>query len=166
MTSIFEHPFSELILPFILIFVMVFAILQKSKLLGEGKKQVDALVALAIGLILIITPPARIFIVKFVPWLAVALAVMLVFLVLYGFVAEEKWKSQKWVLIVFGILAGLFVIIIAIYASGYWDTLRGWFSGAFDSSLVMNIVLIAIVIAVVLIAVLTAKNGGSTEKKG
>jgi hypothetical protein len=52
--NFFLYPiFREAILPFILVFTLVFAILQKTKLLGDGKKQIDAIVSLVIGLILI-----------------------------------------------------------------------------------------------------------------
>ena len=44
---------SEAVLPFILIFTVVFAILQKSSILGKDKKQIDAMVALVFGLITI-----------------------------------------------------------------------------------------------------------------
>lgn len=164
MTSILDFPIlKDVILPFILVFVLIFAILQKSKLLGEGKARIDALVSLAISLILIITPPARIFIVTLVPWLAVGLAVMLVFLLLYGFVAEEGWKNQKWVKIVFGILAGIFVIGIVIYAGGFWSDLESFFSGGFNGSLGMNIFLIVIIAAVVILAIVGAKKSKSDK---
>ena len=39
--------FTRFAWPFLLVFFIVFAILEKTKLLGEGKKQVNALVALA-----------------------------------------------------------------------------------------------------------------------
>ena len=44
---IFDNPFfTEMLLPFLLVFVVVFAILQKTKILGEEKAQIDAIVAL------------------------------------------------------------------------------------------------------------------------
>ena len=45
--------FVEVILPFVLVFTLVFAVLQKTEILGKGKRQIDVLVALAIGLITI-----------------------------------------------------------------------------------------------------------------
>jgi len=115
---IFTNPiFSEMILPFLLVFVLVFAILQKSKILGEDKAQVDALISLVIGLILITVPFARDVVVNLMPWLAIGLAVMLVFMLLYGFVAGESASGQKWQKIVFGIIIGVFVTGIVSYES-------------------------------------------------
>ena len=76
---IFDNPFfTEMLLPFLLVFVVVFAILQKSKVLANT--QVDAIVGLVIGLILIGVPGPRDIVVGIMPWLAVGIAVILVFL--------------------------------------------------------------------------------------
>ena len=52
--TIFQHfIFQEFILPFLLVFTIVFAVLEKTKLLGDGKKQLDAIVAFVVGLIFV-----------------------------------------------------------------------------------------------------------------
>jgi len=71
----------EIIPAFLLIFVLIFAILQKSKILGSDKKQIDALIALAIALIFITVPVTRGIVVNLMPWLAVGVTVILVFLI-------------------------------------------------------------------------------------
>ena len=43
----------EVLLPFLLVFTVVFAILQKTSILGKGKKQIDAIVSLVVGLIVV-----------------------------------------------------------------------------------------------------------------
>lgn len=154
--------FTEGILPFLLVFVVTFAILQKSKILGEGKNQLDALTALVIALLLIALPAPRDFIVSFMPWVAVAIAVILVFLILYGFVAGDLsgTNAKPWMKVTFGILAGLFTIGVIIYVGGFWPTIQGWFSGGFgDSSFWMNAVVIILVIALMAFAVLGSKGG-------
>ncbi|HLD18396.1 MAG TPA: hypothetical protein VJB90_00090, partial [Candidatus Nanoarchaeia archaeon] len=42
------------LIPFILIFVIVFATLEKAQIFGVGKKNINAIVALAIGLMVVI----------------------------------------------------------------------------------------------------------------
>ena len=50
--TIISHPiFVGTILPFVLVFTIVFAVLQKSKIFGDDKKQIDSIVALVFGLI-------------------------------------------------------------------------------------------------------------------
>jgi hypothetical protein len=161
MAFILDYPLiGQYIVPFVLVFVLIFAILQKSKILGDGKSQMDALISLVIALILIITPPARDFIVKLMPWLAVGLSVMLVFLILYGAVAGESWASAKWVKIVFGILSGIFVIVIVLWAAGVLNQVGDFFSNGLNGTW-MNIILVVIIIGVVVFVALSGKNGSS-----
>jgi hypothetical protein len=44
----------DVLLPFILVFTIVFATLQKTKILGEGKKQFNVMIALVMGLAVVI----------------------------------------------------------------------------------------------------------------
>ena len=45
--------FTRFILPFFLVFFVLFAILEKTKLFGEGKKQVNAMISFVAGLIFV-----------------------------------------------------------------------------------------------------------------
>jgi len=156
---IIDHPiFTEILLPFLLVFVLIFAILQKTKILGDDKKQIDALISLAVGLILIGFKTPREFIVNLMPWLAVGAAVILVFLILYGFVAGDLSGKNipSWMKIVFGILAGLFTIGVVIYVGGFWDNISHYFSGG--DSIWMELILLVIIVGAILIVVLTGKK--------
>ena len=46
--TIFSSALGQTVLVFILVFTLVFAVLQKSKILGDSRKQTDALIALAV----------------------------------------------------------------------------------------------------------------------
>ena len=150
--------FTEMLLPFLLVFVVVFAILQKSKILGEGKAQIDAMVALVIGLLLIGIRQPREIIVGIMPWMAVGIAVILVFLILYGFVAGDLSKAPDWMKITFGILAGLFTLAVVLYISGFGSIIMGWLSGSGGSDIWMNVLMIILVIGAVLVAVMSGKR--------
>jgi len=156
---IFDNPFfTEMLLPFLLVFVVVFAILQKSKILGEGKAQIDAIVGLVIGLILIGVPGPRDIIVGLMPWMAVGVAVILVFLILYGFVAGDLSKAPDWMKITFGILAGLFTLGVVLYISGFGKILIDWISGSGNSDIWMNVLMIVLVIAAMAVAIVSGKK--------
>ena len=164
MASIFASAFFiEMLLPFLLIFVLVFAILQKSKILGEGKAQMDALIAFVIGLILIAFEGPRDIIVGIMPWLAVGVAVILVFLILYGFVAGDLSEVQPWMKVVFGILAGLFTIGVVVYVTGLRSIITGWFS-AVNSDIWMSVVMLVIIGGAIAVAVTSGKRGGSSSR--
>lgn len=150
--------FTEMLLPFLLVFVVVFAILQKSKILGNGKAQVDSLVAMVIGLILIGVEQPREIIVSLMPWMAVGVAVILVFLILYGFVAGDLSSSPKWMKITFGILAGLFTIGVVLYVSGFGSVISGWFSNSGSGDIWMNVLIVLLVIGAMVVAVVSGKK--------
>ncbi|MFH0711620.1 MAG: hypothetical protein V1889_00675 [archaeon] len=161
---IFDSPFfTEMLLPFLLVFVVVFAILQKSKILGEGKAQIDAMVALVIGLILIGVPGPREIVVGIMPWLAVGVAVILVFMILYGFVAGDLSKAPNWMKISFGILAGLFTLGVVLYITGLWGIIEGWFSGGESSDIWMNVLMVVLIIGAMAVAVFGGKRRGNSS---
>lgn len=156
---IFDNPFfTEMLLPFLLVFVVVFAILQKSKILGEEKDQIDAIVALVIGLILIGVPQPRDIIVGIMPWMAVGVAVILVFLILYGFVAGDLSgkETPDWMKIIFGILAGLFTLAVILYISGLGQILLDWMSGSSETW--TGILMIVLVLGAMAVAIWGGKK--------
>ena len=152
--------FLSYLLPFALIFTLVFAILQKTKLLGDDKKQIDAIVGLIIGLILIAFGPARDIVVKLQVFLAVFVAILLVFMLLYGFVSGKKdgdilgkgWKYTFYAIITISLVIALIVI------TGYWQTVQDFlFHSEGGSQLWIN-GLIILVIGGALVAVLVGKD--------
>ena len=151
---IFDSPFfTEMLLPFLLVFVVVFAILQKSKILGEGKAQVDAIVGLVVGLILIGVPGPRDILVGIMPWMAVGVAVILVFMILYGFVVGDlsKLGEETGVKIGMGVLAGVFTIGVVLFVSGLHEKIWDSFGGSGD--VWMNVVMVVLVLGVMAVAV-------------
>ena len=158
----------QIIYPFLLVFVLLFAILQKSKILGEGKSQIDAMVALVIALIVVAVGWATDVITKMMPFLAIAVVVMLVFLIIYGFVAsgKEGFEIPDNLKIGAGILAAIVVIIALLVATGQWDKVyNSLFKGGEISDLWSNIILILVIIAAVLVVLFSGRKRKGGEKK-
>ena len=156
--------FINIILPFLLIFVVVFAILQKTRILGEGKKQIDAIVALVIGLIVISFGYATGVIVSLIPFLAVSAIIILVFLILYSMVFQgDDFKINKPVQVALGILITIGVVVSVLVATGFWEVLIDmiFYSGD-NSALLANVVIFVTIIVAVAVAVLP---GGKSNKK-
>jgi len=166
MDNIFTNVFfTEMLLPFLLVFVVVFAILRKSKILGgEEAIQIDAIVGLVVGLILIGVPGPRDIIVGLMPWMAVGIAIILVFMILYGFVAGDlsSEKMPKGLRIGFGVLAGIFTVGVVLYVTGWGDLV--WDSFEVNSDIWMNVVMIALVLGAVAVAVFGGKGGDKPTK--
>ncbi len=152
----------RIIYPFLLVFTLVFAILQKSKILGEDKRQIDALVALAVALIVVAFSWATNIIAGLMPFLAVSVVILLVFMILYGFVAsdmKEGLKLPKQLQYGIGILAGLALIIAVIVATGQWDKVyNALFGGGSFTNLASNILMIAIIIGALAVVIFGARK--------
>ena len=138
---------AEGVLPFILVFTIVFAVLQKTKILGDGKKQIDALVGIVFGLITITVARAVGIINQLLPFLAVAIVMILVFLILVGIFYQEKFELHKNYKNLLMVLSFIAVVIAGLVFTGAWDYLASKFAGPDSSSLITNVVFIVIIVA-------------------
>ena len=148
---------TKFILPFLLIWTVVFAILQKTKILGENK-QVDSIIAVVVAFIFISVLQPKEIVSNMILFLTVALIVMFVGLLLWGFVSGKEMKadilSAGWAKWVFGIVIVVGVIIALIYSAGIDNTLitllfqQSW-SGTFWTNAIF-IVVVAAALALVL----------------
>lgn len=162
--TLFNSPLGQTVLVFVLVFVGIFAILQKSKIFGEGKKQIDALVAVAMALIVASVGYAIDLISNLVPVMAVALVVILVFMILFGAVHEKELKLTDGVRTAFGVAIFILVVIAVLYFTPAWDYILDVVSGGEGSSILMNIVFIAVVVGAI-VAVLKGTKSGSEKPK-
>lgn len=152
--TIFNTPlFNEIIFPFLLVFVLVFAILDKTKILGEGKRQINAIVSLVIALIFVSFTNAVGIVVKLMPFLAVVLVIILVFYLMMGFVWNEKegFNVPRGVKIAGAIIVFIALIIAVLIVTDYWSRIVDILTngGTLTSTIVM-IVIIAVALAIVL----------------
>ena len=163
---IFISPFFvDYILPFVLVFTLVFAILQRTKLLGNDVKQINAIVGLVVGLILISFPFARDIINQLMPFLAVVLVIFLVFILSYGFFskknnAEDDFLPGK-LKTFFAILLGIGLVIFILVITGVWQNIPGMLSINLPKDFWLN-ALLFLVIVIAIVAVLKNKKDNPT----
>jgi len=167
--TILSHPiFVETILPFLLVFSIVFAVLQKSKIFGKNKKQVDAIVALVAGLLVISFGQAVGIILQLTVFLAVALVIILVILLLLGSFSEEGNLFgdvlNKPVKIILTIAAILAVVIAVVYITGFWQFLFDWVYIGTDSTTFINVLFAVVIAAAIVAVILGGKSSGSEDK--
>lgn len=164
--TIFSSPiFFQTILPFLLIFALVFAILEKSKILGENKHQVNAVVSIVIGLIVISFGYAVYMINSLLPFMAVGLVIILVFMIMVGalYVGGEEFKLAKGVkYAVMGIIAAA-VVVAVLYFAGAWDYLYRVVTGGETGTTILTNVIFVVLIAAAIVAVLV--GGGKAKDK-
>ena len=116
------------VLPFLLIFALVYGILEKSGVLGENKG-VHAIIAVALGLLSLVGDFLPTFFKSFAPYLGMGVSVLLGAIILLGLF--ETGKDDKKIIpkVLFGIGALIFVIVVIAtfqnYNYGYanlWDS--------------------------------------------
>lgn len=121
--TILSHPiFANFALPFLLIFFIIFAVLEKTKLLGDGKTQLNALTAFVIGLIFVGAVFPKQVVSNMILFLTVSIVVVFVTLLIWGFITGGDLKGAivsnnglKWVI---GIVLVIVVVIAVLWASG------------------------------------------------
>jgi hypothetical protein len=153
--------FLEIILPFVLLFTILFALLQKSQILGKDKRQIDAIVSLVLGLIVVSFANAVGIITSLVPFLAVAVVIILVFLILWSMVfqGDEPFKVNKGLKVALGILIGVAVVVAVLIATGAWDYIKyEWIYAGDNSALFTNVIFLVIVVVAIAIVVWPGKK--------
>jgi len=157
LNTLSEAGFFSYVLPFLLIFALVYAILSRIKIFEENKK-VNGVIALAVGLLALQFETVPIFFSEVFPRLGVGLAIILVILILLGlFLPDEK---QPWVhYSLFGLVA--VIVGIIIYKSlGVLGTDFTWSFSNFFSR--YGPLLIAVIFIVVVVGVIM--NAGNPKK--
>lgn len=124
------------LLPFLLIFAIIFGILQKMNLFGDTSKAVNGIIALAVGLMSLQFGFVSIFFAEIFPKLGMGLAVILLALILLGLFTDSNQT---------GIMFGLGGIILAVILWNTFDfggtSFWYWFSGDWISIIAVIVVL-------------------------
>lgn len=152
------------IYPFFLIFFVVFAVLDKSNILGKEKKQLNAMVAGVIALIFVGALFDKVNILQnLILFLTISLVIIFVVMLLWGFVASDDKGLQlapglKNALIA---IIGIAVVVAVFWALGVGQSFFDWlFESSWSDTFWTNAVFL-IVIAAALAVVL--KAGGSSK---
>lgn len=156
--TILQHwIFTKFAFPFFLVFFIVFAILEKTKVLGD-KKQINALISLVIGLIFVSVVSQTEVVNNMVLFLTIAIITMFVGLILWGFVSGKAEISSKPVKIFFGIVIVIAVIIAIIWATGFYPLLESLFKQDWSQTFWTNLLFIVVIgVAVALVLKNTKK---------
>jgi hypothetical protein len=175
MATIFQSDLlTNFLYPFLLIFFIVFAILEKTKILGDDKKSINAVVSLVIGLIFVGAVFPKIIVENMVLFMTVGLVIIFVVLLLWGFITGEtpnagpKWKKfYAW-------LVGIAVVVAVIWASGiggaFISGLQSVLTFLFDSkwsgTFWSNFLFVALIAGAIAIVLKKAPSSGSSGSSG
>lgn len=127
---------TDFVYPFLLVFFIVFAALEKSKILGgDDKRQLNAMVAFVIGLIFVGAIFPKIIVGNMILFLSVSMVVVFVFLLLWGFVMGENIKmDSKPLKYLSGALIVIAVVLAALWATGSWGIFTDFYNFLFHQT--------------------------------
>jgi hypothetical protein len=148
----------EYVLPFLLIFAVIYGILIKSNVLGDSKG-VNMVISLAIALIAVASLDLRNFFSILFPYTGVGVAILLVLLILTGLFYNGD-NTDKWWRITFFVIAmviGFIVVMSALTNYTNWG-LGGWWWQEYINAIIVAIIIIGLIVLVVFT---TKKSGGS-----
>ncbi len=148
-----QYGFFSYVLPFLLIFALVFGILSVTKIFQENKA-VNGIIALVIGLMSLQFDMVPRFFAELFPRFGIGLAVILIVLILLGlFMPKQNWMAY----VLFGV-ATLVLIIVLVKTAGS----IGWYGGYWWSD---NWQLVAgAIFILVVIGIIVGASNPSTEK--
>ena len=163
---------TDVMLPFLLIFVIIFAVLEKTKLFGEEKRNINTVIALVFALLVVIPHvthnyPAGMDVVEILnsalPAVSVVAVAILMLLVLIGIFGQEKvflgMTAPGWVTF----LSFMVILLIFGNAAGWWGGDWGqWMENYFGSDAIA--ILIMLLVFGIIISWITGE--GEHEKVG
>lgn len=174
--------FYDVFLPFILTYVVVFAILEKSKIFkvrGEGDdnkhvKNVNSVIAFVFGLFVIASIQTVQYIQSLILNIVLIIIFILVVLILLGFIFGEDylqlfmkrdgehWKIKKWAAWCIGLVVFIVALAIFLWVIGWLDGFLDWWDDLdFDGDGTVGTIILVIGVAIVLYWI---TNSGSDKK--
>ena len=154
MRSLDTWGLTDVLLPFLLIFVVIYAILQKTRILGDGKKNLNVIIALVVGLLVVVphvtgrysgyADPVQI-LNDSLPQVSVVIVAVIFLLILIGVFGQEQVflgvSMPGWIAF-FSFAA---IVIIFGGSAGWWN---GTFNYYLESVLGEEAIAIAIMLLV------------------
>ncbi len=159
----------DVILPFILIFTITFAVMEKIKLFNDDadkNKKYSSVIALVFGLAIIIPHVTGQYYMGFdpvdvinraLPHIGLLLTAIVMVLLTLGLWTGKRADGSKGIGQVFTLLSGALVIVIFVASMGWW-VMPGWVYGLLRSDV------IALVIAILIFGLIIKFITGSGKK--
>jgi hypothetical protein len=167
-----SYGISDVLLPFILIFTIVFAVMQKTKLLGDGRKNYNVVIALVMALGVVIphvlnsypNPDYDVVNImnKALPQVSIILVAILMVLIIIGLFGANinimGTTMGGW----FTLIALILIGIIFGNAAGWFDA--GWIDRIIPDSDTRNLIVIILVFGIIIFFI--TKDDSATKQEG
>ena len=149
------------VIPFLLIFAVVFAILKKTGILGDDNDGVLAIIAVALGMLSLVNDVVPLFFSNIFPKFGIGISIFLVLIIFLGFFIPEADKDEgkhNWI----GYLVGIGVVL---WALSTWDDWIGFGFGYWWNDNFWALVILGAIIGVIYAVTKSETEGRNTKKK-
>lgn len=163
-----EFGFYDVVLPFLLVFTIVYAVLQKTKIFGKEVKEtknINAMISFVIALFFVATTNLVEGTTEFLPNVVVVLITLMSFMMLVGFFYTDKefsFENHKFWKVFLTIIFFIGIVLLAWHA--FAPDAFEWFfigaSGFWGSTAGVTVIFVAIMIGTILFVTLGGKKGG------
>jgi len=149
---------TDFALPFLLIFFILYGILEKTKVFGGDSHRTNALVSFVVGLIFVAAVEPKLIVENLTLFLTIAIVVVFIALLLWGFVSGGEAKIPEGIQKPVGGLVVLAVAIATLWAVGAEGKLFDLiFRSSWSADFWTNFAFIAVVV-VALVLVIGGKS--------
>ena len=148
------------VIPFLLIFAVIFAILDKSGILGENKT-IESIVAASIGLLSLQFDFVPEFFAVIFPRFGIGISIFIVMLIMLGFFYSGELSKGKvaWI----GWTVGIGVVLWSLSAWDQWSGSSGF--GGFFVENIWSIIVLAILVTIIIVTAKSGKKSGEVPVK-
>ncbi len=138
---------TKFILPFALVFFILYGILEKTKAFGEDKHKLNALVSFVVGLVFVGAVFPKLVVENLILFLTVAIVVVFIALLLWGFLSGGEAKIPDWLQKPVIGLVVLAVAIATLWALGLEGNVFDFlFRNSWSADLWTNVAFIAVIV--------------------
>ncbi len=142
----------DVLLPLLLVFVLVFAILEKINVFKN--RGVNLVIALVLGFFAVTNPYVSVFFMYLFSNLAIGIAILLVMVVLLGIALQPEEETWKWV---FGV-GGFILLLIVLAKAGFFGYALGPNAFYWMQQNAASLILLLVVIGVVVFLLASVKG--------
>lgn len=164
-----EFGFFDVVLPFLLVFTIIFGILEKTRIFGEEKigdksypkKNLNSMVAFVIAFFVVAAKEVVMSLQVSLPMVALVLVILLSFMMLAGSFMGDKtfsFEDKKWAVFL-TLVSFIAVLLIFLNSFGWLNPVIAFFS-ANPSTVLIPTILVAVVIGTIVYVV-----GGGAPKE-
>jgi len=171
----------ETVLPFLLVFTLVFAFLEKTKIFGVEKyksdsgtlydvsrKNLNSMVAFCIAFFVIASAQLVKLISEVTSKVVLLIILIFCFMLTVGAMRKEEKEgfelSKTWI-IIFEVITFIAIILIFLNALGWLDYIFTFFSGVWGSEATASLILVLVIVGFMFFITWDSKPSGKKEEK-